>query len=55
MLGDTIDKIAWQKAGIMKPSARAFTVDQSEIASEILQQRSKERQVIPLKNALSQR
>uniref|UniRef100_A0AAY4EJB8 Folylpolyglutamate synthase n=1 Tax=Denticeps clupeoides TaxID=299321 RepID=A0AAY4EJB8_9TELE len=31
ILGDTIEKIAWQKAGIFKPGVPAFTVKQPEI------------------------
>lgn len=45
ILGDTIDKIAWQKAGIMKSTAKAFTVNQNETAMMILKERSVERNV----------
>ena len=44
LLGDTIDSIAWHKAGIFKPEAPAFTVTQPEEAMKVLQDRAKERQ-----------
>lgn len=40
MLGETIEEIAWHKAGIMKPGALAFTVPQPPTAQEVLQQRA---------------
>ena len=40
MLGETIEEIAWHKAGIMKPGAPAFTVPQAPGAQEVLQQRA---------------
>lgn len=42
-LGDTIEKIAWHKAGIMKFRVPAFTVNQPPAAMEVLQERSAER------------
>ena len=42
LLGDTIDKIAWHKAGIMKPNVPAITVPQPLLAMEVLEKRSKE-------------
>ena len=45
LLGDTIEDIAWHKAGIMKPGARAFTVPQPAGALEVLQRRAKEKAV----------
>ncbi len=40
VLGDTIDKIAWHKAGIFKENCPAFTVEQVPLASEVLEQRA---------------
>ncbi|KAJ5158049.1 uncharacterized protein N7500_007700 [Penicillium coprophilum] len=42
-LGDTIDKIAWHKAGIFKTGSPAFTVPQVPDAMDVLQQRAKEK------------
>ncbi|XP_030598401.1 folylpolyglutamate synthase, mitochondrial [Archocentrus centrarchus] len=42
ILGDTIEKIAWQKGGIFKPAVPAFTVRQPEGAMPVLEQRAKE-------------
>ncbi|KAJ5604262.1 hypothetical protein N7537_007218 [Penicillium hordei] len=44
-LGDTIDKIAWHKAGIFKTGSPAFTVPQVPDAMEVLHQRAKEKEV----------
>ncbi|MCJ1463750.1 Folylpolyglutamate synthetase [Pseudocyphellaria aurata] len=40
MLGNTIEEIAWHKAGIMKPGVPAFTVPQAAPAHEVLEQRA---------------
>ncbi|KAG6027046.1 methionine-synthesizing 5- methyltetrahydropteroyltriglutamate--homocysteine methyltransferase, partial [Claviceps citrina] len=45
VLGDTVDKIAWHKAGIMKTGSPAFTVEQVPAAAEVLQQRAREKNV----------
>jgi folylpolyglutamate synthase len=46
LLGSTIEDIAWQKAGIMKPGSIAFTVDQQPAAAlEVLKQRASEKKV----------
>ncbi|XP_046403266.1 folylpolyglutamate synthase, mitochondrial-like isoform X2 [Ischnura elegans] len=46
ILGDTLDKIAWQKAGIMKTGAPAFTaLGQAPIALKALEERAKEKKV----------
>lgn len=45
VLGDTVDKIAWHKAGIMKTGSPAFTVEQVPPAAEVLQDRAKEKSV----------
>ncbi|KAH0559232.1 hypothetical protein GP486_004257 [Trichoglossum hirsutum] len=45
VLGETIDKIAWHKAGIFKPGCPAFTVAQLPAAVEVLEQRAKEKNV----------
>lgn len=44
-LGDTVEKIAWHKAGIMKPGCAAFTIDQVREAAEVLQKRAEEKGV----------
>lgn len=47
-LGNTIEQIAWHKAGIMKPGCQAFTIPQHEgapgSAMAVLQKRAAERQ-----------
>merc|ERR1719357_1657589 len=43
ILGDTIEKIAWQKGGIFKPGVPAFPVKQPEGAMAVLKDRAKER------------
>ncbi|CAI5666161.1 unnamed protein product [Oreochromis niloticus] len=48
ILGDTIEKIAWHKAGIFKPGVPAFTIRQPEGAMPVLEQRAKEIGVSPL-------
>ncbi|XP_068191419.1 folylpolyglutamate synthase, mitochondrial-like isoform X2 [Antennarius striatus] len=42
ILGDTIEKIAWQKGGIFKPGVPAFTVKQPEDAMAVLKDRASE-------------
>ncbi|CAG2170919.1 unnamed protein product [Oppiella nova] len=42
LLGNTIEQIAWQKAGIFKPSVPAFTVEQCEPAMKVLKSRAQE-------------
>ncbi|KAK0735071.1 Mur ligase [Lasiosphaeria miniovina] len=44
-LGDTVDKIAWHKAGIMKVGSPAFTVEQVPAAARVLQDRAAEKGV----------
>ncbi|KAI0149730.1 FolC bifunctional protein [Hypoxylon sp. NC0597] len=44
-LGDTIEKIAWHKAGIMKTGSAAFTIEQVPEAAKVLQDRAKEKGV----------
>nr|CAD7413469.1 unnamed protein product [Timema poppensis] len=45
LLGTTVEEIAWQKAGIMKPGAVAFSVDQQpEGALKVLKERAVEKQ-----------
>ncbi|XP_056143460.1 folylpolyglutamate synthase, mitochondrial isoform X2 [Lampris incognitus] len=43
LLGDTMEKIAWQKAGIFKPGVPAFTVRQPPSPMEVLQDRAEEK------------
>ncbi|CAL8276324.1 unnamed protein product [Merluccius merluccius] len=42
VLGDTMEKIAWQKGGIFKPEVPAFTVKQPEGPMAVLKQRAAE-------------
>uniref|UniRef100_A0A3B3QEZ6 Folylpolyglutamate synthase n=1 Tax=Paramormyrops kingsleyae TaxID=1676925 RepID=A0A3B3QEZ6_9TELE len=42
ILGDTIEKIAWQKGGIFKPGVPAFTVKQPDGPMAVLQDRAME-------------
>ncbi|KAM0217914.1 hypothetical protein ACHAPA_001214 [Fusarium lateritium] len=44
-LGDTVAKIAWHKAGIMKTGSAAFTIEQFPDADEVLRKRAEERNV----------
>lgn len=44
MLGSTIEEIAWHKAGIMKPGAKAYTAPQPSAAERVLFQRAHERE-----------
>lgn len=44
-LGDTIEKIAWHKAGIMKSGCPAFTVRQLPEAAQVLEARAQEKDV----------
>lgn len=45
LLGNTIEQIAWQKAGIFKPSVPAITVPQLPGAMRVLYERAEEKQV----------
>jgi folylpolyglutamate synthase len=45
LLGNTIDSIAWHKAGIFKPGAIALTVPQPEEAMTVLYKRAEEKKV----------
>jgi folylpolyglutamate synthase len=55
-LGDTIDEIAWHKAGIMKTGSPAFTTVQAREAMKVLEDRAQEKNVklteVPLNPAL---
>ncbi|KAI0865056.1 tetrahydrofolylpolyglutamate synthase [Xylaria cubensis] len=44
-LGETLEKIAWHKAGIMKPGSTAFTIEQLPAAAQVLQERANEKGV----------
>lgn len=44
-LGDTVAKIAWHKAGIMKTGSAAFTIEQVPDAEEVLKKRASEKNV----------
>ena len=56
LLGNTIESIAWHKAGIFKEDVPTFTAPQPKSALEVLQQRAKERKttlhVVPQNAAL---
>lgn len=43
LLGDTLESIAWHKAGIFKPAIPAFTAPQPDAALQVLHDRAKER------------
>ncbi|KAL6876690.1 Mur ligase [Trichoderma novae-zelandiae] len=45
ILGETVEKIAWHKAGIMKPGSPAFTIEQLPGAAQVLVDRAKEKGV----------
>ncbi|KAK6347254.1 Folylpolyglutamate synthetase [Orbilia brochopaga] len=45
VLGDTIEKIAWHKAGILKSGAAAFTVPQEAAAMAVIEERAREKGV----------
>ncbi|KAF3918252.1 hypothetical protein ABW21_db0200815 [Orbilia brochopaga] len=45
VLGDTIEKIAWHKAGILKTGAAAFTVPQEPAAMAVIEERAREKNV----------
>jgi folylpolyglutamate synthase len=45
VLGDTIDKIAWHKAGIFKHGSPTFTVPQPPTAMAVVEQRADEKGV----------
>ncbi|KAM0192596.1 hypothetical protein ACHAPI_008179 [Fusarium lateritium] len=55
MLGDTVEKISWHKAGILKPGVRGFVrkMDEKPTVRQILQQRAAEKgaQLIELDDA----
>ncbi|KAH8591875.1 folylpolyglutamate synthase [Bisporella sp. PMI_857] len=46
LLGSSIQKIAWHKAGILKSGSPAFSAPQEEAAREILLQRASQKKVI---------
>lgn len=50
LLGSTIEDIAWQKGGIMKPGTLAFTSPQPPSAATVLHQRAVERKVCKTSN-----
>lgn len=54
VLGDTIEKIAWHKAGIFKPESPALSVEQVSQATAVLKDRAKEKgvglELVPINN-----
>ncbi|KAI9766140.1 MAG: Folylpolyglutamate synthetase [Geoglossum simile] len=46
VLGETIEKIAWHKAGVFKAGCPAFSVAQLPAAATVLQQRAKEKKTL---------
>ncbi|XP_064395297.1 folylpolyglutamate synthase, mitochondrial-like [Halichondria panicea] len=51
LLGDTLEKIAWQKGGICKRGHPAFTMPQDPGPLGVLQERAKELEALPLEVA----
>lgn len=45
LLGNTIEEIAWQKAGIIKNASNVFTVNQTGNALSVIKDRAKEKNV----------
>lgn len=45
VLGDTVEKIAWQKAGIIKQHSNVFTVRQPGMANEIIAKQAEDKEV----------
>ncbi|KND91356.1 Folylpolyglutamate synthase [Tolypocladium ophioglossoides CBS 100239] len=45
VLGDTVEKIAWHKAGIMKKGSPAFTIEQAPSVAAVLRERAQEKDV----------
>jgi folylpolyglutamate synthase len=45
MLGGTVQEIAWHKAGVFKPNAKALTVPQAEPAMKMLRERAASKDV----------
>ncbi|KAH3660015.1 hypothetical protein OGAPHI_007220 [Ogataea philodendri] len=45
VLGNTLEQIAWNKAGIFKPGAACFSVEQPEEALNVIKQRAVEKKV----------
>lgn len=54
ILGDTLEQIAWEKAGIMKPGVPVVYDGQNETVEAVIQQREKELSapLIPLKDSM---
>ena len=48
ILGDTLEKIAWQKGGICKPGHPAFTLPQDPVPLRALEERAKDLKVCVL-------
>lgn len=49
LLGHTLEQIAWQKGGILKPGALAFTSPQPIAALSVLEQRALDREVCTIR------
>jgi folylpolyglutamate synthase len=45
ILGDTLEEIAWQKAGIIKPGSRVFTMAHPEVCSRVIKQQCQDKNV----------
>lgn len=45
LLGKTIDNIAWQKSGIIKPNSSVFTVTQPDGCDAVMKSRAAEKNV----------
>lgn len=46
ILGNTVEKISWHKAGIMKENCKAFTVPQLKSVMDVIENRAIEKKVI---------
>lgn len=49
LLGNTLEQIAWQKSGILKSGALAFTSPQPIAALNVLEQRALDREVCTIR------
>jgi folylpolyglutamate synthase len=45
LLGETLDEIAWQKAGIIKANSHVFTMSQPEVCMQVINKRFNEKKV----------
>lgn len=48
LLGSTLDEIAWQKAGIIKPNSHVYTMSQPEVCMKVINDRFIQKKVAQL-------